>query len=170
MEAYARQYDRATNELVAPRWVEQRLGTAWLRVIDVRIAGPEDRKSGIRLAASCTVEPRQELTPFERGHVPGSVLLDVNATLFDDYGAPVWAPELARTMAQLGIGDDHTIVIVDDATPESSLVLASLLRRAGHDKTFLLAGGFPRWCQEHRPIVQTLATHPPASFTARMSR
>jgi len=165
----ARALGTPTNEVVAPRWLEQRLDASWLRVIDVRVSVPEDRKSGIRLAASCTVEPRQELAPFERGHVPGSVLLDVAATLFDDYGAPVWAPEVARTLSQLGVGDAHTIVIVDDAVPEMSLVLAAILRRAGHDKTFLLAGGFPRWCQERRPISQTLATHPPASFTARMS-
>ena len=163
----ARALGTPTTEIVAPRWLEQRLGASWLRVIDVRVSVPEDRKSGVRLAA-CTVEPRYELAPFERGHVPGSVLLDVAGTLFDDYGAPVWAPELARTMAQLGVGDEHTIVIVDDAMPEMGLVLAAILRRAGHDKTFLLAGGWARWCQEGRPISQTLAEHPTASFTAKM--
>ncbi len=72
-------------------------------------------------------------------------------------------------MAQLGVGDEHTIVVVDDATPQTSLVLALLLRRAGHDKTFLLAGGFPRWSAEGRFVSRTLAVHPPASFTARMT-
>ena len=72
-------------------------------------------------------------------------------------------------MAQLGVGDEHTIVVVDDATPQTSLVLALLLRRAGHDKTFLLAGGFSRWSAEGRCVSLTLAVHPPASFTARMT-
>src|SRR3954454_746439 len=90
-------YDKPGRGMVSakePAWLELNLGAPTLRLVDLR---PRDR--------------------YLAGHVPGAVWLDVRATLLDDTGAMVSAPELALVMSGLGVGNGHTVVLVDDAVP-----------------------------------------------------
>lgn len=135
---------------VVPAWLEPRLGSANLRVVDVR-AG----------------EAHEEA--FRRRHLPGAVLLDVQAQLFDTGGGVVSAPELAMVMSTLGVGDSHTIVLVDDGPPDAALTAAWALDRYGHHDVYVLDGGITRWVAEGRPVTREVVRHPPASFTAKVS-
>ena len=169
------------------RWLAENLGAKWLRILDVRGPAPvRDDRSGTRLREGddpprfVELGPRagwlragswpkgpQTPTAFLRSHIPGSTSLDVGGRLFDDTGTIVWAPEVAMAMSEAGVGDEHTIVLVDDARPSAALVAAWILRRYGHADTHVLAGGFPRWLAEGRPVTQAVVKHPFASFTAR---
>ncbi|HVH44421.1 MAG TPA: rhodanese-like domain-containing protein [Labilithrix sp.] len=170
------------------RWLAENLGAAWLRILDVRRAAPTlDDRGILRLGAEDDDPPRfVELGPragwlragswpkaphppdsFLRGHIPGSASLDVAYRLFDDTGTLVCAPELAMAMSELGVGDEHTVVLVDDGPAGAALVAAWALRHYGHADTLVLAGGFPRWVAEQRPVTRELVRHPFASFTAR---
>lgn len=177
---------------ISPRWLAERLGAKWLRILDVRSTSSamrtRDDRSGTRLrVGEPEDEPRLVELPdgtgwirqgkwptasrtsdvFRRAHIPGSVQLDVAGRLFDQNGSVVCAPELAMLMSQLGVGDEHTVVLVDEDPPTAALAAAWVLRRYGHEKTLLLAGGFSRWLAEGRPVTTELVRHPFASFTAR---
>jgi thiosulfate/3-mercaptopyruvate sulfurtransferase len=103
------------------------------------------------------------------GHVPGAVALDVRAMLFDAAGDVVSAPELAFVMSGLGVGDHHTVVLVDEGPPDAATAAAWALAQYGHRDVVVLEGGFARWAGEHRPVSREIVRHPPASFTARGS-
>ncbi len=133
----------SSDGTVSPEWLAAHLDAPWLRVVDVRVG------------------------PFVRGRIPGSTLLDVGQRLLTRDGAIVSAAELAMAMSEIGVGDDHTVVLVDGDAPLDATIAAKALRRYGHLDTHVLAGGFPRWAREHRPVVREVAKHPPASFTAK---
>ena len=173
-----------------PAWLEARLALPSLRILDVRIDAASSDASGPRLRAANNVELRafahlgapagwktlRERHPvrpgpsdaFVQGHVPGSVALDVRARLFDDAGDVVSAPELAMVMSGLGVGDEHTVVIVDDGRPESGIAAAWALVRYGHRDVHVLEGGFARWVGEGRPVSREIVRHRAASFTAKV--
>jgi thiosulfate/3-mercaptopyruvate sulfurtransferase len=132
---------------VTSRWLADRLHEPWLRILDVRSA-----KS------------------FAEGHIPGSSSLDANARLFDEAGAVVSAGELAMAMSEAGVGNEHTVIIIDGGSPATARSAAWALRRYGHAEAYMLAGGFPRWLAERRPVTQELVRHPSVSFTARAPR
>ncbi|MDB4935438.1 MAG: Thiosulfate sulfurtransferase, rhodanese [Labilithrix sp.] len=176
---------------VDPAWLEARLGRPDLRILDVRTDAPSDDASGTRLRAAGNVElrgfphlggppgwkisrerhagRRGRPAVYVRGHVPGAVALDVRAVLFDDAGEVVSAPEIAIAMSSLGVGDGHTIVLVDEGRPEAALAAAWALVRYGHHDVHVLQGGFTRWAGEGRAVSREAVRHPAASFTARVS-
>jgi thiosulfate/3-mercaptopyruvate sulfurtransferase len=146
---------------VTPAWLESRLTSADLRILDVRKAAETARE---RHSARRGPPPA-----YVQGHIPGAVPLDVRSVLFDEAGTIVSAPELAMAMSGLGIGDRHTIVIVDEAVPEAAMAAAWALARYGHAGVHVLEGGFARWVREGRAVSRDIVRHPPASFTARVS-
>jgi rhodanese-related sulfurtransferase len=180
---------RKDSGLATPRWLAEHLGAPWLRILDVRGPAPmRDERSGTRLRTDDDPPRFIELGPragwlragtwpsskgahaaFLDGHIPGATSFDVGARLFDETGSLVWAPELAMAMSAAGVGDEHTVVLVDEGRPSAALVAAWALRRYGHAETLILEGGFPRWAAEGRPVTRTVVKHPFASFTARTS-
>ena len=174
--------------LASTRWLNEHLHAKWLRIVDVRGLGSvRDERSGPRLRLDEEAPRFVEIGPragwqrigswpktaslppaFLAGHIPGSVSLDVGGRLFDEKGAFVSAPELAMAMSEIGVGDEHTVVLVDDGRPSAALVAAWALRRHGHVETLVLGGGFPRWTAEGRPVTRDVVRYPYASFTARI--
>lgn len=174
---------------VAPSWLEARLGDPHVRILDVRTDAPREDASGTRLRSGGNVELRpfahlggppawklsRERYPerrglpsaYREGHIPGAVPLDVRAVLFDEAGDVVSAPELAIAMSGLGVGDGHTIVIVDGARPDAAIAAAWALARYGHEDVHVLEGGFARWVGEGRAVSRAVVRPAPASFTAR---
>jgi rhodanese-related sulfurtransferase len=172
-------------------WLAENLGASWLRVLDVRGHAPiRDDRSSTRLRIDAPDPPAfVELGPregwlrtghwpaaglappaaFLEGHIPGSSSFEVGSRLFDESGELVSAFELAMIMSGAGVGDEHTVVLVDASRPGAALVAAWALRRYGHTETLILDGGYPRWFSEGRPITHEIVKHPSGSFTAKLS-
>ena len=129
---------------VLPLWLETRLGSDTLRILDVRAA-----------------------SAFRIGHIPWSVPLDVRRSLFEPSGAFILAPELAIVMSTLGVGDEHTVV-VGDGLVGPALDAARALFRYQHRDVHVLEGGFARWVGEGRAVSRESVRHPPASYTAKV--
>ncbi|MDB4884384.1 MAG: Thiosulfate sulfurtransferase, rhodanese [Gemmatimonadetes bacterium] len=156
-------------DLAGTGWLEEHLGAPWLRVVDVRGEMRPSDKSEPRLRVARRSLGRAAAS-FLLGHVPGSTSLDVARRLYNDDGSVVTAPELAIAMSELGIGNEHSVVLVDDAQPEAALAAVWALQRYGHSAVQILAGGFPRWRAEGRPISFEITRPSFASFTARVTR
>jgi 3-mercaptopyruvate sulfurtransferase SseA len=58
-------------------------------------------------------------------------------------------------MSGLGVGDEHTIVLVDEG-------------RYGHADVHVLEGGFARWIGEGRAVSREIIRHSPASYTVKV--
>ncbi len=136
----------AAVSTVSPAWLAGRLEADDVRILDVR-----EHAGGPRAA-----------------HVPRAVALDVRASFFDAYGEVVSAPELAMVMSSLGVGDEHTIVLVDDGPAVRARAAAWALARYGHHDVHVLDGGHARWLAEKRPLARDVVRFPFASFTARV--
>lgn len=137
---------RARAGTVSGSWLAERLEDPRLRILDVRA---EDR--------------------FAEGHLPGAVLLDVRSALFDEEGSLVGALELARVMSTLGVGDEHTVVLVGDGPTLSATAALRVFVRYGHADVHILDGGYTRWVADRRAVTRAITSHPRASFTARVA-
>ncbi|MBX3230262.1 MAG: hypothetical protein KIT84_03990 [Labilithrix sp.] len=134
-----------SNGVATTRWLAENLDAGWLRVVDVR---------------------HRAVGPLR--FIPGSTKLDATRVLHAD-GSSVSGAELAMAMSEIGVGDEHTIVLVDEGNVAVAHDVARVLRRYGHGATLVLSGGFPRWLLEKRPLAAATTRHRFASFTARMS-
>lgn len=129
---------------IAPAQLGHLLEGQSLRVLDVR-----------------TEEARSMGAP----HVPGAIHVSASDLLREKNCLPL----LAFHMAELGVGDEHAIVVYDEDGSGPALDVAQMLVRCGHAATWALAGGFRAWCASGLLAVRRWSTYPPASFTARLA-
>jgi thiosulfate/3-mercaptopyruvate sulfurtransferase len=122
--------------LVEPAWLAENLGSADIRVIEVR--------------------PQPQ---YNSGHIPGSVCVS-----YDNFRGVVGgvssmlqpAELLAGHMSLMGIRPTDRVVLVYDDKPHDATLLAMAFARLGHARFGILNGGFPRWAQEKRLVTTEL--------------
>lgn len=109
--------------------------------------------------------------PFDKGHIPGAGLLDLQAEL--SLPAPSLrftmppAETLAATFARRGIGRDSVVVLYCGGTPSWATRVWWMLRAIGFDRAALLDGGIAKWKAEGRPLSTEACRYQPASLEAR---
>ncbi len=108
------------------------------------------------------------------GHVPGAVHCDWSRDLSappPPSGHPIWMllgpKEFAERMAVLGIGDDTFVIGYDAEGGHHAARLWLGLRRYGHDRMAIMAGGIQKWLREGRPTEPGEARVSRAIFTPR---
>jgi len=116
------------------------------------------------------LDGRSGRAAYEAGHIPGAVFVDLDTVLSepheDDRGGrhPLATPErFAGGLAELGIGDEDTVIAYDDAGGVIAARLVWMLRAIGHDAA-LLDGGLAAWPAEDLH-TGALRPRPPATFT-----
>jgi thiosulfate/3-mercaptopyruvate sulfurtransferase len=126
----------ATDVLVTPAWVHERL--ADVRILDVR-------------GRVLTQEPRYHADPaaYRAGHIPGAVFVDWRND-FTDRTDPVpvqLAPPaaFAADATRLGIGNATTVVAYDDYRNVLAGRVVWALRTYGHGRAHVLDGGLAAW-------------------------
>jgi thiosulfate/3-mercaptopyruvate sulfurtransferase len=113
------------------------------------------------------LDGRSGRAAYDGGHVPGAVFVDLDEWLAahgspDGGRHPLPEPEhFAQGMAQLGIGDDDTVIAYDDAGGVMAARLVWILRATGHDAA-LLDGGLAAW---DGSLETEAPSRPPARFT-----
>ena len=168
-DASVQEHDRADVSLcyqhrilVDAAWVEAHLGQPDVCVVDVR---------GHVLPPGNDPRYRPKRQDYDAGHIPGAVFVDWTRDIVDrddPVPAQVALPDaFARTMGELGIGDDTTVVAYDDHDHAFAARFVWALRYYGHDDARPLDGGWARWVAEGRPVSQGIAPRPPAHFTSR---
>jgi thiosulfate/3-mercaptopyruvate sulfurtransferase len=156
------------GNLVTTEWLAERLDDPGVRVVDIRGAVTTEDLGGGRQRATYAGAPE----PYAEGHIPGSVFVDWTTDIVDpdaEVKAQIAPPErFAEAMARIGVGDESSVVIVDDTGGHLATRLWWALRYYGHDDVAVLDGGFSRWVLEGRPVIREIAEVPDATFTPRV--
>jgi thiosulfate/3-mercaptopyruvate sulfurtransferase len=145
---------RFSSPLVAAEELAWRLGDQKLRVADVRwYLG----------------QPGEARRRYEAGHVPGAVFVDIDSDLAAPPGAgrhPLPEPSsFAARMGALGIGDEHDVVVYDDAGGTIAARLWWMLDALGHRSVAVLDGGLPAWEAAGLALTPEVPSYPAARLT-----
>lgn len=161
MDPEAHEYSHP-DSLVSPEWLAARLDDPCIRVVDGRF--------DLVVGDDGSIQPHAMQGAYAEAHVPGAVFIDVMADLSDP-DDPLVIPTVERfesLMGRLGIGNDTTVVIHDDAGGTWAARLWWALRYHGHDRVAMLDGGFRGWVAQGYPTESGIITAPPTTFTARL--
>lgn len=154
-----------TRFLAETTWLVAHLQDPDLRVVDMRGYVRTVEQNGVQEAHY--VGARDE---YEQAHIPGAIYIDWTSDIVDAHDsveaqiAP--AGQFAQVMGDLGIGDQH-MVVVYDAHPASQFAtrLWWALKYYGHEQVVVLNGGLAKWKRENLPLTDTIPDYPPATFT-----
>ncbi|AZZ51591.1 sulfurtransferase [Rathayibacter festucae] len=120
------------ERLVSGEWLEQRLGTPGLVV----------------------VESDEDVLLYETGHIPGSVKIDWHTDLNDpvqrDY---IDGAAFAALVGAKGIARDSTVVIYGDKNNWWAAYALWVFTLFGHEDVRLLDGGRDKWIADGRPTT-----------------
>ncbi|PPI25006.1 MULTISPECIES: sulfurtransferase [unclassified Rathayibacter] len=131
------------ERLVSADWLEQRLGTPGLVV----------------------VESDEDVLLYETGHIPGSVKIDWHTDLNDpvqrDY---IDGAAFAALVGGKGIARDTTVVIYGDKNNWWAAYALWVFTLFGHEDVRLLDGGRDKWLAEGRPTTTDASSPEPAEY------
>ena len=104
---------------------------------------------------------------FRRAHIPGAVPVRGHHYLKEKEGAPhvMGAEQFARTMGEMGIGNDTLVVAYDGFNGLYAARLWWTLAYYGHTNVKVLNGGWNAWLAEGRPVTNATTRPEPAVFT-----
>jgi thiosulfate/3-mercaptopyruvate sulfurtransferase len=155
----ARKQGRMTSPLVTTEWLAANLGRRNVRVVDGSWHMPHLKR-----------DARAE---FTGAHIPGAVFFDIDAIADSRTSLPhmlARAPEFARSVGALGIGDGDRVIVYDSRGVVSAARVWWTFRAFGHDAVAVLDGGLLRWRAEGRPLESGAPAPRPRRFTARLRR
>ena len=145
--------------LVNTEWLTAHLADPAVRILDMRDFIAVDPKA-------------RRLANYEAGHIPGAVYVDSADDISDPNGAVPYLiltqPDFEALMGRLGIGNNTTVVVYDDAGDGFAARLWWALRYYGHEDVKLLDGGLTKWKLDDRPLETGANTPLPATFTAQV--
>jgi thiosulfate/3-mercaptopyruvate sulfurtransferase len=147
----------AYANIVDVNWVRNRLNndSSKLVLLDVRY-NPKD--------------PNYGRAAYDKAHLPGAFFIDFKADLTDppqEHGgrSPLPDPErLVALFGGLGIDSSVTIVAYEDGNGPAASRLWWLLRYLGHERTYVLDGGYAAWQEAGQPVTAAVAEPSPRKF------
>jgi len=122
----------AESRRVETGWLQDNLGSADLRIIDLR---PQPAYNG--------------------GHIPGAVRMDVEHFRGAIGGVPSMllpAEMIGRHLSLLGITRQTMVVLVPSDKLHDATLVALALERVGHARYAIIDGGWEQWAAEKRPV------------------
>ncbi|WP_127583654.1 sulfurtransferase [Paenibacillus koleovorans] len=115
-------------------------------------------------------DPAAGRAAYEESHIPGAVYIDLDRQLSAPKGEHggrhplVDMTSFAAAMGQAGIGNSTTVVAYDDQGGAYASRLWWMLRYAGHERVYVLNGGFAGWQAAGGSITAEVPTPAPAAF------
>jgi thiosulfate/3-mercaptopyruvate sulfurtransferase len=135
------------------------LPTSNLRLVDVRFS---------------LADPQAGRRAYSEGHLPGALYLDLDADLSvpaarDGGRHPLPDPEsFAARLGQLGIGNEHHVVVYDDGSGLITGRLWWMLRWLGHEQVQVLEGGIGAYVAAGGELSAAALPYPQARFDSRV--
>ena len=97
---------------------------------------------------------------FTKGHIPGAVFFDIDATANLESMLPHMAPSaefFAERMGLLGISENDQVIIYDQAGLFSAARVWWTFKLMGHRNVWVLNGGLPAWRNSNQKISTDLS-------------
>lgn len=114
-------------------------------------------------------EPERGAAEYRQGHIPGAVFVDLDRDLAAASGPgrhPLPDPTaFADRLGELGIGDQHTVIVHDAANGQYGARMWWMLDRLGHRDVVVLDGGLAAWHALDGPMTAERTTHLRANLT-----
>ncbi|CAN5508587.1 sulfurtransferase [soil metagenome] len=117
-------------------------------------------------------QPGAGRAAYLAGHIPGAVHVDVDTDLAlpPGPGLPGRHPlpdsrAFVRRLADLGIGDEHLVVVYDDVGGWVAARLWWMLDDLGHERVVVLDGDLAAWAAAGHALTTEVANHPPAHLS-----
>ncbi len=149
-----------SDVLIDPATLQSWQGDDTLVLLDVRYS-LQDAAAGKKL--------------YRHSHIPNAQFVDLDHDLAAPHvaGATGRHPlprydDFVSTLQGYGISNTSRVVIYDDGSHLFAPRLWWMLNQwLGHDKVFVLHGGFRRWQAEHLPVTDVVPVVPQGLFTAQ---
>lgn len=153
------------QSIVTTEWLAANLADPALRVFDCTTYLIYETGSG----RPYRVESGR--ADYDRGHIPNSGFLDLQADLSDagsglNFTMPP-ADDLARRLAARGVGEGTRVVLYSRKSMQWATRVWWMLRAIGFDNAALLDGGFDKWSAEGRALATASVNYPPARLIAK---
>lgn len=140
-------------------WLEQRLGTPGLSIVDGSWYLPTQK--------------RNAKAEYDAGHIPGAIFFDQDVVVDPDSPLPHTLPRpevFAQHVGSMGISADDTIVVYDGPGMFSAPRVWWMFRTMGVFQVYMLDGGFDRWKTEGRPVTRERTRIAPCVFYANFDK
>ncbi|TIT79730.1 MAG: 3-mercaptopyruvate sulfurtransferase [Mesorhizobium sp.] len=141
--------------IVDADWLEKRLGTPGLTIIDASWYLPAQK--------------RYAHAEYVAAHIPGARFLDQDAVSDPESKLPhtlASPPYFAQYVGSMGVSADDTIVVYDGPGLFSAPRAWWMFRVMGVFQVYILGGGFDRWQAEGRPVTAEQTRIAPCVFYA----
>ena len=117
------------------------------------------------------VEADEDVTLYDKGHVPGAVKLDwhedLNDPLVRDY---VNRERFEQVMREKGIANDTTVVFYGDKNNWWATYTYWVFKLFGHEKARVMDGGRKKWEDEGREMTTEAPSYPATGYRAKERR
>ncbi|HEX2196208.1 MAG TPA: sulfurtransferase [Actinomycetota bacterium] len=111
------------------------------------------------------VEVDEDVTAYEKGHIPNAISIDWENELHDVPRREfISAERLAKLLGEKGIGSDQTIVLYSGNNNWFASYAYWLFKYRGVENVKLLNGGRKKWELESRLLSQDVPARTPATF------
>jgi thiosulfate/3-mercaptopyruvate sulfurtransferase len=145
--------------IVDADWLEQRLGTPGLSIVDGSWYLPAQK--------------RNAKAEYDAAHIPGAIFFDQDVVVDPDSPLPHTLPRpevFAQHVGSMGISADDTIVVYDGPGMFSAPRVWWMFRTMGVFQVYVLDGGFDRWKTEGRPVTSERTKIAPCVFYASFDK
>jgi thiosulfate/3-mercaptopyruvate sulfurtransferase len=147
------------NPLVTPSWLSNRLGDPGIVILDATLPP---------VGVTPPVDTRAR---YLAKHIPGAIFFDIDELSDRSSSLPHMLPSAAafsRSMSDLGVGDQMTIVVYEQEAVFSAPRARWMLRTFGAKDVFILDGGLRAWVEAGLPTDAGHVDRASASFHARL--
>lgn len=144
--------DFSSKWLVETDWLQERLGSPGLVILDGSLFMPADTRKPYEM--------------YLEAHIPGALFFDIDEIADTASPLPHMLPppeKFAARVRKMGIGDGMKIVVYDNRGIFSAPRVWWMFRVMGHEDVAILNGGLMKWREEGRP----LEAGPPSLRTER---
>ncbi|MEA2935915.1 MAG: thiosulfate/3-mercaptopyruvate sulfurtransferase [Variibacter sp.] len=115
---------------------------------------------------------RDAQAEYRQAHIPGAVFFDIEKVSDDSTDLPHMLPgptHLSEAVGALGVSNDDTVIVYDGGTLSGAARVWWTFRIFGHEKVFILDGGFPKWKTEGRVTESGETKRPAKTYKAEMN-
>ena len=131
--------------LVDTQWLMDHLNDPTVRVIEVDMS-PE---------------------PYKNAHIPGAVFWNIFTDLLRPDFSMNLDPKAIEKLLSRSVISSETTAIAYGSYPNTGAWIFWLLKTFGHDKVYVLNGGYQKWVAESRPLVSELSNFALAQYHAK---